>query len=175
MCRRMGRITTESSVGQRSDERRMVFLFFWLLLDRGININENRCTALLRVELGGSKEIISETTRARHESPDAPITRLVARPHAASKIRPINGSITQTVSSPLFLVLSRRVVRAISVNADESVYCIAVEKNRKEKGLSAITVLAKYSTRYTIPTFPPSILYFVSFISYHEYVTYPSV
>lgn len=99
-------------------------------------------------------EIISETARARHESPDAPITRLVARPHAASKIRPINGSITQTVSSPLFLVLSRRVVRAISVNADESVYCIAVEKNRKEKGLSAITVLAKYSTRYTIPTFP---------------------
>lgn len=41
-------------MGQRSDERRMVFLFFWLLLDCGININENRCTALLRVELGGN-------------------------------------------------------------------------------------------------------------------------
>lgn len=68
MCRRMGRITTERSVGQRSDERRMVFLFFWLLLDRGININENRRMALLRVELGGSNEIISETARARHES-----------------------------------------------------------------------------------------------------------
>lgn len=82
----------------------------------------------------------------------------------------INGSITQTVSSPLFP--SRRVVRARSrSNPDESVHCIAAERTRKEKkDYQQLSILAKIF--YPTVTFPPSI--FVLFIFYRECVTYPS-
>lgn len=72
----------------------------------------------------------------------------------------INGSITQTVSSPLFP--SRRVVRARSrSNPDESVHCIAAERTRKEKkDYQQLSILAKIF--YPTVTFPPSIFIFRS-------------
>lgn len=62
------------------------------------------------------------------------------------------------------------VVRAISVNPNESVYCIAVEKKEERKKESAITILEKYFIR-PLQLFYNRFFYFVYLLSRIRHVS----